>query len=97
LGEIQFYKSEVEGLRAEYEKLSTQSKLDKLRALDLLRQESEKRLANERTRADAELRHSDSYILVLQEKFRFKKQGLEERVYAVENELQMWKRQELLA
>ena len=98
LGEIQFYKNEIEGLQAEYEKLSTQSELDKLRALDLLRQESEKRLANERTRADAELRRSDSYISVLQEKFQFEKQGLEERrVYALEDELQMRKRQELLA
>ena len=55
LGEIQVYKNEVEGLRAQYEKLSTQSELDKLRALDLMRQESEKRLANKRTRADDNL------------------------------------------
>ena len=86
LGEIQFCKNEVEGLRAEYEKLSMLSELDKLRALDLLimRQESEKRMADERTRADAELRRSDSYISVLQEKFQFEKQGLEKRVYALE-------------
>ena len=44
-----------EELRAQYEKLSTQSELDKLRALDLMRQESEKRLANKRTRADDNL------------------------------------------
>jgi len=87
----------VEVLRAQYEKLSTQSELDKLRALDLMRQESEKRLAGERTRADAELRRSDSYISVVQEKFQFVKQGLKERVYALEDELQMRKRQELLA
>ena len=97
LGEIQFYKNEVESLRAQYEKQSMQCKLNKLRALDLLRQESEKRLADKRTRADAELRRSDSYISVLQEKFQFEKQGLEERVYALEDELQMRKRQELLA
>lgn len=96
LGEIQFYKNKVKGLRAQYEKLLMQSELDKLSTLDLLRQECEERLADKRARANAKLRRSDSYISVIEEKFQFEKQGFEERVYALEGELQMRKRQELL-
>ena len=97
LDESRFYKKEAEALRAQYEGLETQSELDKLRALDLLRQEYEKRLADERARADAEIKRSDSWISCVEERFQFEKRGLEERVYTLEDELCARGRHEQLA
>ena len=50
----QFYKREAENLSAECEKLQLRSELDKLRALNLQRQESQEQLAEERAQLKKE-------------------------------------------
>ena len=89
--ESRFHRGEAEALQAQYERLAMQSELDRLRALDQLRQEYQRELSEERVRNDLEGKRYDSWIASLEEKFQLEKLRLEERVFALEEELQALK------
>ena len=89
--ESRFHRGEAEALQAQYERLAMQSELDRLRALDQLRQEHQRELSEERVRNDLEGKRYDSWIASLEEKFQLEKLRLEERVFALGEELQALK------
>ena len=81
------YKREAENLSAECEKLQLRSELDKLRALNLQRQESQEQLAEERAQLKKERQRTDAWIRDLVVRHGCEKQFLEERICCLEFEL----------
>jgi hypothetical protein len=73
------YKQELESMSMNFENFKVQSELERLRAVEQLREEYERRLADERAQVEKERQRADSWIFDLKESNRIEKRSYEER------------------
>ena len=83
----QLYEREAESLAGEYGKLQLHTELDRLRVLDLQRQENQQQLTEEWAQLERE-RRTDAWMRDLNEKNPCKKYFLEEKICFLKTKLQ---------
>ena len=81
------YKQELESMSRNFENFKVQSELERLRAMEQMRDSYEGRLADERAQVVKERQRADAWICNLKESNQLEKRSYEERIRQLEAEL----------